>query len=231
MRQALVTWCLVAAAAVSAPGCSSVMSAENADVATMASKEIFGDIERLQFSKQVQVALPASGAVADVSSDGRARERVIPAIAALSEDRSTWTDVNSVFLFDDDAAARGGARFEDLRAAASRQRSDLLLVVRRTERERATSNVLCVFNLLLVPMLFLPTSDVRTTFDVHAAVVDVRNGLVYTTYDDQVVEEFSTSVAGRSGNVREALDGSWDRIVARMKARLAEKLRTVAGSR
>ena len=61
--------------------------------------------------------------------------------------------------------------------------------------------------------------------------MDVRNGLVYTTYDDQVVEEFSTSVAGRSGNVREALDGSWDRIVARMKSRLAEKLRTVAGSR
>jgi hypothetical protein len=188
-------------------------------------REVFGDIERLQFSKQVQVRLPARLAVSDVSRAEQDRRRT-QTIEALSKDTSTWTDVSSVFAL----AGEGLVRFEDLRAAAARQQSDLMLVTQRTEVSDVRTNGLGFLKILLLPMLFVHTEDVKTTVGVRAAVIDVRNGLVYTTFDSHKEREGSASTVGSDDLGREDRDALFAETAGEMREALARKLRTIEGA-
>lgn len=217
----------VLAAALAASGCASTAMSDTG----AAPLQVYGDVERLEFAKDFQISLPARLAVADASDPWllEHRDRLAGTMEKLAEDRGSWKDVNSVFAFEGDAAMRS-ARFEDLRQAAARQQADLMLVLRRRERTESSGNGLAILKILLIPMLFLPTEDVRTTLDLRAAVVDVRNGLVYATHDDQAVREFTASVVGEEAESRSAFDESWDRIVERMRTRVPEKIRALGGA-
>jgi hypothetical protein len=194
--------------------------------------QVYGDVERLEFAKEFQVTLPARLAVADASNPWlrENRNRLPGTVEKLAEDRGSWKDVNSLFTFEDDAAMRS-ARFEDLRQAAARQQADLLLVLRRSERVESSGNALSILKLLILPMLFLPTEDVETTSSLRAAVVDVRNGLVYATHDDEAVQRFTATAAGEESATRAAFDESWDRIADRMRVRIPEKVRALVPGR
>lgn len=216
---------VLAVAVLGAAGCASSAAMEARGVLaseTAPEREIFGDIERLQFAKQVQVRLPAKLAVTDVSGTDQDRRRT-QTIEALSKDTSTWSDVSSVFAMQGEPFHR----FEDIRVAASRQQSDLMLVAQRTETSVRSSNWMGIFKILLVPMLFLPTEDVKTTVAVRAAVIDVRNGLVYTTFDAHREREQSAALAAWSGVGRDDRDALFGETAAEMREALARKLRTI----
>ena len=217
---------LVLGAALATGGCASAaMSAPASAADSAAPRQVFGDIERLQFSKQVQVRLPAKLAVADVTGWDSNR-RAAQAIAALAEDPGTWSDVTSVFF----APGERDFSFEDLRAAAARQQSDLMIVAQRTEVSEQESNGLGIFKILILPMLFLPTEDLRTTVGVRAAVIDVRNGLVYTTFDTHKEREATTTYAGADTHGRRDRDELFTETLTEMRTTLARKLRTLEGT-
>lgn len=224
MKRSLVP--VVLAAVFASAGCASVASWEPSASSLVAPREIFGDIERLEFGKQSQVRLPARLAVADVSGYDEDRRRV-ETIAALAKDTSTWTDVTSVFSL----SGENVRKFADLRAAAARQQSDLMLVSQRTERTVVDTNALGIFKILILPMLFLPTEEVKTTVGVRAAVVDVRNGLVYTTFDSHLERETTTTAAGAKSQGREFADALFTETAAEMREVLARKLRTIEDAR
>jgi hypothetical protein len=214
---------VVLAAALAAAGCASSAKLDASSSRNLGlEREVFGDIERLQFAKQVQVRLPAKLAVADVSGEEADRRRT-QTIEALSKDTSTWSDISSVFAMAGEAAYR----FEDLRAAAARQQSDLMLVAQRTEDTVRSSNWMGVFKILLVPMLFLPTEELKTTVSVRAAVIDVRNGIVYTTFDSHKEREQTTSLASWKGSGREDREALFGETATEMREALARKLRTI----
>lgn len=218
---------VVLCAALAAPGCASV-----ADSSPDAPLQVSGDVERLQFAKSIQIGLPARLVVVDATpnfTDER-RNHVADIVAAFSEDRGSWTTVDSLFAFDDDAALRS-ARFEDLRQAASRQQSDLMLVVRRRRTQRAESGVLGLLNLLILPAFLVPTREVRTTLDVRAAVVDVRNGLIYATCEDRTVAEETVPAAFTSSARERGDDATWSEAVGHLRVRVPEKLRAVTPTR
>lgn len=214
---------LVLACALAASGCASSSAFEKVAPADAAqAREVFGDIERLQFSKQVQVRLPAKAAVTDVGGRDADRRRA-QTIDALAQDPGTWSDVTSVFV----APGESARTFDDLRTAASRQQSDLMVVTMRTETTVQDGNGLGILKLLILPLFLVPTEDVRTTVGVRAAVVDVRNGLVYTTFDAHKERETSATWAGAESSARRDRDELFAETLTEMRTALARKLRAL----
>jgi hypothetical protein len=214
--------CLALASALAAaPGCASTAPTASSLVALdQMERQIFGDVAAHEFSKQLQVRLPAKMAVADVTGDrrnGLEQRRLVQTINALGEDTDTYTDVVSL-------ATHEGSSNERLREQAAGHQADLELVVLRREAVQAESSGWSVLNLLIVPMLFVPTqqNDVRLT--VRAVVRDVRNGVIYTTFDEHLETRVSSSLVAESADVREASDELFDRCVTRMREILARKL-------
>jgi hypothetical protein len=216
---------LLAAASAALAGCASAASAMPAQglVADRA-LEVWGDVQRLEFGKQVQIRLPARLVVADRGFGEFEAQRLEALVEGLEEDDVTWTDVASL-----DAAAQPGTAhrpysLEDMRAAASRLQADLLLVAVRDEDLVEGHNVAAVLKILLLPMLFVPTEEDDLSLGVRAAVIDVRNGLVYATFEDHREAEVTSSVAGEDDAVEEAWRALWKDSVARMRERLGRKL-------
>lgn len=227
MKRLLSAAPLLVVAALAAPGCATAMLSEAArPAAAVRAREVFGDVEQLQFAKQIQVVLPARLAVADVSADAEdhRRRRRAQTIEALATDTETWSDVGSLHLWSDDRAP-GQSWFEFYRVAASRQQSDLLLVAERRESLRAEGNGFRWLNLLILPIFLVPTEDVTTTVDVHCAAVDVRNGLVYATLDHHTEKETSSTYAGRASNHRRQADEIFSETLPKLRESLARKLR------
>ncbi len=219
---------LALGACMSAADMKPTMSAEAAGYADAGLLEVWGDEQRLQFSKQSNLELPAKVAVADTGTSytygAHLRDRrQIALVRALEEDSETFTDVVSL--------SGGGERYaltkdalEQLRAEASQFQADLLIVARRRETITYDSNALRVFNLLLLPMLFLPTESDDIEMSVRLAAIDVRNGLIYTTVDDLRTAHVSASVSGEDAAIDEAVDALYAEMIADMRGRLATKL-------
>ncbi len=185
-------------------------------------REVFGDFERLQFGKSLQVRLPAKVAVYDASwsaDDERAR-RVVQAVRGLAADTDTYTDVVSLAAPD---AARGDFA-EALRAQAAGHQADLLLVLERRPELRESSSPLALLNILILPAFVLPTQFDDVSLTVRAIVQDVRNGLVYTTFDDHRRREVSATAVGEDAAVRETDDALFEESVAALREALARKL-------
>jgi hypothetical protein len=68
---------------------------------------------------------------------------------------------------------------KQLRLIAARARCDVLVVVDYGWRVDSEVNGLVAFNVALLPALFLPFRDVKTTSYVEAYMIDVRNGYLY----------------------------------------------------
>jgi hypothetical protein len=205
----------------SAPGCSTMGAyATPSETVDEAERQIFGDIAAHEFSKQLQVRLSAKLAVADVTGDrwnGMEQRRLVRTIQGLGEDSATYTDVVSL-------GAPEGATNEQLREEAARHHADLELIVLRREAVHAESSGLSILKLLIVPMLFVPTEENNVRLTVRAMVRDVRNGVIYTTFDEHIETRVSSSLVAENAEVRRASDELFERCVARMRESLARKL-------
>jgi len=204
------------------PGCGTVPATTHAQMVSVdrTEREVFGDIEAHEFSKHLQVRLPAKLAVADVTGDawdGLDRRRLVQAVEGLGEDSGTYTDVVSLIA---DASATG----EALRHEAAGHQADLELVILRREAVRSETSGLGILNLLIIPMFFVPTQENDVQLTVRAMVRDVRNGLIYTTFDHHAEARVSSSVIAETGDVRRASDDLFDECVEQMRETLARKL-------
>lgn len=189
--------------------------------------EVFGEIEKLEFGKSVQVKLPADLVVADVVAEVRgeheqtADKRGIQLADALGADRATFSDVAPLFT-------EGGAgRLDFLRAAAARQHAQLMLVTSMTEQVKDENGVLAALNLLIFPCFVVPTQTDELVLHVRAAVIDVRNGLVYATFEDHRAERIHATAVGEKDAIEDGFDRLYADSLAKMKTRLADRLKTL----
>lgn len=223
----LASFALLCAAAAAFPGCSSAaLRASPSEALEPYAREVFGDVERLQFGKRIQVELPARLAVADVNRDDDRARRLAATVDALAEDGETWKDVGSLQFWSDERT-KGSSLFEDYRAAASRQQADILLLADRRESVRSEGNALAFLKILILPMLFLPTEEVRSSLELRAAAVDVRNGLVYATVDHHGEAERTVTAAGKSSAVRGQADDLYAEALPKLREQMARKLRAL----
>jgi hypothetical protein len=207
-----------------AAGCSSYASARLApDDAAERPAEIFGTIENREFAKQVQVDLPAELVVAEVRRGGsagrqlEADKRSVQLTGSLAQAKSTFSDVAPLF-------ADGAKTFEALRGAASAQHADLMLITEMSERVEDRSGVLQVLNILILPAWLVPTKTDDLTLHLRAAVVDVRNGLVYATFEDHREERVHSPSASRRDSVDEGFDRLYAASLDGLRARVDERL-------
>jgi hypothetical protein len=118
-----------------------------------------------------------------------------------------------------------------LRLFAARAHADVLIVVDHGYRSGG-ANGLAAFNLLLVPILFLPFLDNTVDGYAEAFVVDVRNGYLYghVSEDDKRGEAFASIYAKSARTVaaeqwvtlRQALQQDLSRVVTEEQARSRE---------
>jgi hypothetical protein len=207
--------------AAAAPGCTTVPHPDvSMEAFVIAERQVFGDAEAHEFAKRLQVRLPAKLAVADVSeraSGGREERRLVQAVNGLAEDDTTFTDVVSL-------TTDGTRSLDTLRHQAATHQADLELIVLRHEEIHSNSTGLGLLNVLIVPMFVVPTQSNDVHLTVRAMVRDVRNGLVYTTFDDHGEATVWSSLAGESSHLRRASDALYDECIARMRTALARKL-------
>jgi hypothetical protein len=220
-----ITLVLALAAAAPLAGCATAAGYDGARslVPVVDQREIFGDLERLQFSKQVQVRLPARGVLSLQCGDPRWSQVVTD---ALESDPGTWTTVEPLQVFHEDHRIAPG-HLEPLRAAASRQQADLLVISSIETRDDDSTNALGIFKLLLLPMLFLPTDEHKVTLTTRASVIDVRNGLLYATIEDHREREFTTTTAAGSSKVRAAVKDLVAETAANLREKMERKLRAL----
>ena len=215
---------LFAVVLLATTGCGTYASARLVpDGETDEPLQVFGVIEGQEFAKKVQVKIPSDLVVAEVSQrwnadrDVKTDKRSVQLVGALAKESKTFSDVSPLFV--------GGApELAKLRAAAAAQHADLMLVTQMSERVEDRSGLLGVLNLLVVPCWLVPTKTDDLTLHVRAAVVDVRNGLVYATYEDHREERVHSPTARR----RDAVDEAFDRLYAEsldgLKTRVDERL-------
>lgn len=216
-------------AALAAAGCAAYASPRLlAEDAVERTPEVFGDVEAREFGKRVQVKLPSELVIAEVRArtDGdrrdRADKRSVQVADALGEDKATFSNVEPLFV---DSWA---AKYADLRATASRHRADLMLVASMTERVRdEDATLLGALNLLVLPCFLVPTRTRDLSLHVRVAVVDVRNDLVYATFEDHREERVHATAVGE----KDAVEAGFDRLYAdslpKMRARIVERLRSL----
>jgi hypothetical protein len=190
--------------------------------------EVFGEIEKLEFGKTVQVTLPADLVVADVVARVRgdredtADRRGVQLADALATDKATFADVEPLFT------ESGGGGFDALRAAASRHHADLLIVTSMTEQVKDETGILPVLDLLVVPCFVVPTRTDDLVLHLRAAVVDVRNGLVYASFEDHRHERIRATAVGEKGEIEDGFDRLYADSLAKLKIRVADRLRTLS---
>lgn len=216
---------LFAVLLLAATGCSTYASARLVpDDAADKPLQVFGVIEGQQFAKDVQVKLPSDLVVAEVTQrwnrkrDVPTDKRSVQLVGALANDSQTFSDVAPLF-------ADGAETFEALRAAASAHHADLMLVTEMSERVEDRSGVLGLLNVLIVPCWLVPTKTDALTLHVRAAVVDVRNGLVYATYEDHREERVNSPSASRADAVDEGFDRLYAASLEGLRTRVDERLK------
>jgi hypothetical protein len=231
---ARVTWSLIATAvALAASGCASYASArlESAEAQERA-PEIFGEVARLEFGKRVQVALPAHLVVSDVIGGSSRRNpdvqdrRTVQLVDVLGKDAETYSWVEPLDISTDgrDSAGLTAARLRD---AASRHHADLMLVTSMGERVEERYNPLGILKLLVLPCFLVPTETTDVRLSVKSAVVDVRNNLVYATFEDFREDRVHASAYAERDAVTESFDKLYADSLEKMRERVASRLRTL----
>ncbi len=86
----------------------------------------------------------------------------------------------------------------EIRVAAARQHTDVVLIYEVVGQGEASSNPLAVTNLVLLPMFFMPSQDVAAEGRAQAVLLDVRNGYTYG-FASAVVEDAAFKLATLAG--------------------------------
>ena len=214
----------LAVLAVLAPGCSSLAYHDARPVPAEA-RQVHGDVQQLNFAKRMQLALPARVAVADRHNGwyGESDALLPTLVSALEADPVTWSDVVPLPRAEND----GTPPAEQLRRRASEYQADIYLVAERSKVKRESSNALSFLNILLLPMLFVPTQETFVGVTLHATAVDVRNGLAYTSVVERRTADVSASVAAEDSAVLEATETLYGECAEAVTDRLREKLHTL----
>lgn len=175
-------------------------------------RTVWSDLARLEFSKDARVEFPARMVVVDEStSNWRARTRNGEAarlervVERLGHERDALSYVSPLFGADLDRAQSDDG--EDWRRmAAAQHQADLMLITQWKESVVPQGNVLKVLDLLLLPMLILPSHPNRIEVSLEGAVVDVRNGLVHASALSTGRSEIASTLAAEDDDVRLELD-------------------------
>ena len=122
---------------------------------------------------------------------------------ALAQERGVVRDVLPIF---DGLAGPPGQcmELERLRRAAARAHADAILLYDQRVTIRDTFTPLRIFNLTLIGAWVFPTSAYEMTMDTRVAVIDVRNGVVFTTVRDVRTEDHLAPSATRDEHARDA---------------------------
>jgi hypothetical protein len=237
----LVALFVVAAAASLAAGCASATAAcERApELAVEEGGFRFdgSDVER-SFSCAEQAVFPMRLAVAGLESNrfGTFEDaRVADFEKALDADRERFSDVLPLGGF-----LSGGGRccrdVASLRAAAARTHADAILLYEQRVDVDQCRTPLAILNLTLVGCWIVPSVSFDVALDTRAALVDVRNGVVYATLHDvrtgsdsspsALVDSSARDLKARlRGEAFAALRESLGEKITRMRERKAEGTR------
>ena len=169
-------------------GCSSVAAAYERDASLAVEMQggfRFDDptVEE-SFKKAEQAVFPMRLAVYGLSTNihGKFEDRRLADLSRLlDEDREAFSEVLPLPDF------LAGARSLDvasLRRAAAQAHADALLLFQQNVYFDESISPLMLVNILLLPALFVPTTPYSVELDTRAALVDVRNGVVYLTIHD-----------------------------------------------
>jgi hypothetical protein len=219
----------VVLAALSATGCASYASERLvAPDEAVKQREIFGDIEAREFGKKAELKLPSELVVADMRAkstrgrEAKSDKRTVQLVDSLAGEKATFANVEPMFV---DAWS---AKYGDLRSTASRHHADLMLVASMTESVENENNLLLgAMNLLIVPAFVVPTRTQDLALHLRVAVIDVRNDLVYATFEDHREERVHATAVGESDAVEECFDRLYADSLAKMKGRIVERLKNL----
>ncbi len=102
----------------------------------------------------------------------------------LAKDRVTFRDVVPLvdFLFSD--RDRGTLDLDRIRRVAARAHADALLIYDQKVRVESSYNLLSLLNLTIVGAYVVPGLSYELTMETRAALVDVRNGVIYAVVRD-----------------------------------------------
>jgi len=198
MRGWISTGLAAAFAAVLGAGCSSVEAAYERSAPVEARGGFqFKDLGiEESFQRKEQVRFPARIALYGFErnpygtfSDGK----VIDLEKALGEDAALFSEVLPVPRF---LAQDGTARdVEVLRGAAARAHADVLLLYEQEVEMRQSTSPLRILNLTIVGAWLVPSTPYEIHVETWAALLDVRNGVIYQTFHDARTVEGSAPSA------------------------------------
>jgi len=97
----------------------------------------------------------------------------------------------------------------------------------KTVQVKDKTGALSALNLLVLPCFVVPTQTNDLVLHLRAAVVDVRNNLVYATFEDHREERVHATVVGERDSVEEGFDRLYVDSLAKMRGRIVERLRAL----
>jgi hypothetical protein len=172
------------------------------------------------------VRLPAKLAVAEVGAapwgerSKVTERRRVHLVERLAEDAESFSDVVSLH----GPGASRTADLEMLRGLAAQHQADLMLLVSRQETVEEGHNAWAALKILVLPLWLAPSEENELQVTVRMAVMDVRNGLIYTTVDQMSEGVVTSTWAGEEELTEFALENLFAETVHEMSGKLAEKL-------
>jgi hypothetical protein len=215
--------------AAAAAGCSSVTGAYENDAARAV--QIKGGFRfegkgiEESFKLREQAVLPMRIAVYGLDTNpcgGFEDLRVGDLDRLLEPDREDFSEVLPLPGF---LAGPRTLDVDTLRQAAAVAHADVLLLYEQSTTYDESRSALAILNLLILPAWLVPTTPYTIEMDTRAALVDVRNGLVYLTLHDFRRDENhapSALVADRARERREEVRAAaFETLAAQMREKLA----------
>jgi hypothetical protein len=102
----------------------------------------------------------------------------------LAKDRVTFRDVVPLVDFLFSGRERGTLDLDRIRRVAARAHAEALLIYDQKIRVESSYNPLCLLNLTIVGAYVVPGLSYELTMETRAALVDVRNGVIYAVVRD-----------------------------------------------
>jgi hypothetical protein len=177
------------------------------------------------FQRKEQLLFPARIAVYGIErnpygtfSDGK----VIELEKALAADEALFSEVLPIPRF---LSEEGRARDVDtLRKAAARAHADLLLLYEQQVDMEQSPNFLRILNLTIVAAWIVPSTPYEIRIETWAALVDVRNGVIYTTLHDSRAGEGNAPSAVADDRAKETKTALRGEVFRSMAEEIARKL-------
>ncbi len=127
------------------------------------------------------------------SQDWRWTDKDKDAFLALAETISDTGEVADIFPISSEIA--GSDDLRSLRYAAAQHGADALLVVSGSEEIDQSPNGWAATYLLVLPMLFVPGTELEALFTARATLWDVRNEALYLSAEAESIQQDKVALA------------------------------------